>query len=79
MKVHAEEEVIALLRKHKEELKRYGVKRMGLSGSFTRDEPRKKSDVDLVVEFEESYFGNDFKGLYDAYLSLSRHLRRLLG
>jgi predicted nucleotidyltransferase len=32
---------------------RYGVKRIGLFGSFARGEQTRKSDVDVLVEFSE--------------------------
>lgn len=78
-KVLTKEEVIKLLRKHKEDLKKYGVGRIGLFGSFIRGEHKRKSDIDLVVEFDESFFGKDLKGLFDAYTGLSDYLERLFG
>ena len=30
----------------------YGVKRIGLFGSYAKDTPTEASDIDLVVEFE---------------------------
>jgi|SRR5665647_2085453 hypothetical protein len=43
------------LTKHKEELKHnYQVKDIGLFGSYVRGEQKKKSDIDILVEFEES-------------------------
>ncbi|MEK7241568.1 MAG: nucleotidyltransferase family protein [Planctomycetota bacterium] len=46
-------EIKALLKQHKEELrKRFKVKEIGIFGSFIREEQRKTSDVDLLVEFE---------------------------
>ncbi|HHT9131295.1 MAG TPA: nucleotidyltransferase family protein [Candidatus Tripitaka californicus] len=42
-----------LLKQHKEELrKRFKVKEIGIFGSFIREEQKKASDVDLLVEFE---------------------------
>ncbi len=46
-------EVIELLRKHRKDIEKYGVKRIGLFGSVVRDEANEKSDIDFVVEFEE--------------------------
>lgn len=41
--------------KHKEELRtKYGVKSIGIFGSYVRGEQKKRSDVDILVEFEES-------------------------
>lgn len=34
-------------------LKRYGVKQIGLFGSFVRDEGKEDSDVDFLVDFEK--------------------------
>ena len=40
---------------HKEELKKnYQVKDIGIFGSYVRGEQKKKSDVDILVEFDES-------------------------
>ena len=33
---------------------RYGVKEIGIFGSYLRGEPRKDSDLDLLVEFDKS-------------------------
>ncbi|OGL41416.1 MAG: nucleotidyltransferase [Candidatus Schekmanbacteria bacterium RIFCSPHIGHO2_02_FULL_38_11] len=47
-------EINEVLRKHKEELyKKYKVKEIGIFGSFIRGEQRKRSDIDILVEFEE--------------------------
>jgi uncharacterized protein len=49
----------------------YGVKRIGLFGSVSRDEQKPGSDVDLVVEFERPI------GLQ--FVELSENLERILG
>jgi uncharacterized protein len=48
------EEVIAILRKHQEELNNLGVKSLELFGSVARNEARYDSDIDLLVEISES-------------------------
>lgn len=72
-------EIIEMLRENKRTLEKYGVKRIGLFGSFRRDEQNIKSDIDLVAEFDLSLFGKDFKGLFDAYMDLSAYLEDLFG
>jgi len=59
-------EIIELLNKNKSELKKFGVKRIGIFGSFSRDEGREDSDIDVFVEFEKgkATFRN-FAGLID--------------
>ncbi len=49
----------------------YGVKRIGLFGSYAKDKPTEASDIDLVVEFERPI---GFK-----FVELSEYLERLLG
>jgi len=45
-------EIIELLKAHKKDLEKFGVKSIGVFGSFVRDEGDEESDVDIVVEFE---------------------------
>ncbi len=47
------EEIEAILRKHKEELReRFGVRSIAIFGSYARGEETDLSDVDILVEFE---------------------------
>lgn len=72
--------MIDVLREHEDEIRRrFGVKRIGVFGSYVRGEQKDTSDIDLVVEFDLSSFGENFRGLYDAYISLSSYLEGLLG
>jgi predicted nucleotidyltransferase len=48
------------------------VKEIGVFGSFVREEQRKGSDVDLLVEFEEPI------GIFD-FLDLEEYLSKLVG
>jgi len=48
------DEIKSILAQHKEELRdRYNVKEIGIFGSYIRGEQRAKSDLDILVEFEE--------------------------
>jgi predicted nucleotidyltransferase len=49
--VQTRKDLIERLRHHRGDLRRLGVQRIGLFGSFGRDEPSAESDVDLLVEF----------------------------
>jgi hypothetical protein len=44
-------------------LKRYGVKRAAIFGSFVRKEAKKSSDIDILVEIEKDISLLDFVGL----------------
>ena len=72
-------QIINLLKTNKDVLEKYKVKRIGLFGSYVRGEQKKKSDIDLVVEFDLSAFGKDFEGLFDVFMVLSSYLEDLLG
>ena len=46
-------EILAILRKEKPELvRRYGLKRLALFGSYAREDQCEDSDVDILVEIE---------------------------
>jgi hypothetical protein len=48
------ERITNILKEHKEELKeKYGVKEIGIFGSYVREEYKGKSDLDILVEFKE--------------------------
>ena len=51
---------------------RFSVKSLELFGSFARDEARVTSDVDILVEFEETV-------TFDRYMGLKFYLEDLLG
>ena len=48
------EDIIGFISSHKTEFEqRFGIKRIGLFGSYARDEGRDESDIDIVVELEK--------------------------
>ena len=62
----SKEEVVKKLRENMEKIKSFGVKRIGIFGSVVRREATERSDIDIVVEFEEGRGGmKDFIGLSD--------------
>lgn len=50
--VETKDHVLQRLRQHASAMRALGVKRIGLFGSFERDEATGDSDIDLLVEFE---------------------------
>ena len=49
------DEILSILRLHLPELReRYGVASLGVFGSYVRGEQRRRSDVDVLVEFERT-------------------------
>jgi hypothetical protein len=53
-----DKEIIKILRKQTDILRKYGVKKIGLFGSYVRGEQKEGSDIDFLVEFEEPSFDN---------------------
>ena len=69
------ERIINILKEHKEELKeRYGVKGIGVFGSYVRGEYKGKSDLDILVEFEE-----DAKIGLLRFVNMENRLSELIG
>ena len=61
------------LGKHRREIRqKYKVSEIGVFGSYVRGEQKKKSDVDILVEFSK------IPGLF-RYMELEEYLSRLLG
>jgi predicted nucleotidyltransferase len=66
------EKVTAVLReKHPYLVSEYGVKRIGLFGSYAKGVPNEMSDIDIVVEFERPI---GFK-----FIEFAEYLESLLG
>jgi len=66
-------EILKILREHKEELKKkFKVRELEIFGSYARDEATEKSDIDILMEFEE------VPDLFN-FIRLERHLEELLG
>ena len=64
--------VIETLKKHEREIKeKYGVRRIGVFGSYVRGEQGEKSDIDILVEFDKPTFDN--------FINLSLYLEELFG
>jgi hypothetical protein len=45
-------EVVSVIRSNSDKIRLFGVKRLGLFGSFGRGEAGPDSDIDLLVEFD---------------------------
>ncbi|MBI5392338.1 nucleotidyltransferase family protein [Candidatus Woesearchaeota archaeon] len=63
------EEILRKIEKHKDEIKRFRVKKLGLFGSFAKDEQKRGSDLDFLVTFNEVTFDN--------YMDLKFYLEKL--
>ena len=55
-----------------DEVKRYGIRRIGVFGSFVRSSQNEKSDIDVLIEFYPD------KKNFDNYMELKFFLEKLL-
>lgn len=72
-KVGTREDIFKILDENRTRLRAFGVKRLGLFGSFVRGQQRADSDVDMLVEFEPG------QKTFDHFMGLSFLLEDLLG
>ncbi|MFQ6091656.1 MAG: nucleotidyltransferase family protein [bacterium] len=69
------DEIKKILKKHEKELKeKYGVREIGIFGSYLRGEDKEKSDLDILVEFMP-----DAKISLLEFVELENYLSDLLG
>ncbi len=67
------EEILRKIRENRDKIRSFGVKRIGVFGSFVRGEEKEDSDIDIIVEFEEE------KKNFDNFINLAFYLEELLG
>lgn len=73
MPVKTKSQVFSILHEQQQELRRFGVNKCGVFGSFVRDAIHEKSDVDILVVFEPD------QKTFDNFMHLSFFLEDLFG
>jgi len=63
--------ILSVINTHKPELAKFGVKRIGLFGSYVRNEQKPKSDIDILVDFDPE------KETFDNFMNLHNYLEEL--
>lgn len=72
------EDILLALKKNQDKIEAFGVKRLGLFGSFVRKEQNPESDIDLLVEFVQDkknfdnfiYLSFLLEGLFERHIEL---------
>ncbi|MFQ5978430.1 MAG: nucleotidyltransferase family protein [Candidatus Heimdallarchaeota archaeon] len=67
-----QEAILLKLEENSDSIRRFGVQKIGLFGSFAKREAEPDSDIDFFVEFEEG------KKTFDNYMDLKFFLEDLL-
>ena len=65
------EKILELMHENQNEIEKYGVKRIGLFGSFINNKQKSDSDIDILVEFKKG------KKTFDNYMDLKFFLEDL--
>lgn len=66
------EDILLIIKSNQNDIESFGVKRLGLFGSFVRQKQKPESDIDLLVEFYPD------KKNFDNFIHLSFFLETLL-
>ena len=72
--VKTKQEIIDKILSNKEKIFSFGVSRLGLFGSFVRDEADEKSDVDFLVVFSKGK--KSYDNLFDLHETLTNLTKR---
>ena len=72
-RVQNKKELIERILASQERIQSYGVQRLGIFGSFVRDEAKESSDVDFFVEFDPK------KKNFDNFMDLGFCLEEITG
>jgi predicted nucleotidyltransferase len=67
------EAIMKTLNRHRKEIQQYGVRRIGLFGSYRTNYQNQKSDIDILVEFKRG------KKTFDNYMELKFFLEKIFG
>ncbi len=70
--VRNKKDILSIIKNNQSNIESFGVRRLGLFGSFVRKEQNKESDIDLLVEFYPD------KKNFDNFIHLSFLLETLL-
>jgi predicted nucleotidyltransferase len=65
--------ILQLLAEHNQQLSAFGVNKIGLFGSYVRNEAKEDSDIDLLVSIQRD------KKTFRNFLSLNYYLEDLFG
>jgi len=65
------DEILQIINENQHNIKKFGVKRIGLFGSYAKNKQKKESDIDILVEFKKG------EKTFDNYMDLKFYLENL--
>jgi len=70
------EYILSTIRENKKELFRFGIRNVGLFGSYVRDDQSEASDIDILIDFEPALENYDnYMAVYDLLEQLFKNER----
>lgn len=70
------EYILSAIKSKEAEIFKYGIKSIGLFGSYARDEQSENSDVDILIDFEPGMENFDnYMAVYDIIEKLFKNLK----
>jgi predicted nucleotidyltransferase len=70
------EYILSVIKNHKAELSRLGIRNIGLFGSCARNEQNEKSDIDILIDFDKDKENFDnYMAVYDLIEKLFKNRR----
>ncbi|MDA3911978.1 MAG: nucleotidyltransferase family protein [Bacteroidales bacterium] len=68
--------ILSTIKSKEIELSRYGIKSIGLFGSYARNEQSKNSDIDILIDFESDKENFDnYMAVYDIIENLFKNYK----
>ena len=71
--IRNKEDILLVIKRNQNKIESFGVKRLGLFGSYVRNEHNPQSDIDILVEFVQD------RKTFDNFIHLSFLLEDALG
>ncbi len=65
------DEILKKIEENRDKIEKFGVKKIGIFGSYIREEQKEESDIDVIIEFEKG------KKTFDNYIELKFFLEDL--
>lgn len=70
--VENKQQAFERIQSHQSALKLFGAARLGLFGSFVRNEQKSESDIDFVIEFQEG------KKTFRNFMNMANYLEKVM-
>ena len=70
--IRNKEDIFSAIKQNQDKIESFGVKRLGLFGSFVHNEQNQQSDIDILVEFDQK------RKNFDNFIHLSFLLENIL-